>query len=173
MGASLEPLDVPENCDLYSTCSHLAEKGRTRYDINHRFLKKTTPTGGSLAPFIFTFYMVYTNGIKSVKKHCGTFTACLPQTSTRLPSLANCNQKHGSVSEVPLRQPQSQHRPEHQPRHLVVTIRHIRCVCLCCGLYGHFRGDNVQFGHLILVCIKYDALQEITCCLFRKISHSS
>ena len=26
---------------------------------------------------------------------------------------------------------------------------------------------DVQFGHLFLVCIKYDALQEVTCGLFR------
>ena len=32
---------------------------------------------------------------------------------------------------------------------------------------------NVQFGHLFLVCIKHDALQEVTCGLFRKISHCS
>ena len=30
---------------------------------------------------------------------------------------------------------------------------------------------DVQFGHLFLVCIKYDALQEVTCGLFRKMSH--
>ena len=32
---------------------------------------------------------------------------------------------------------------------------------------------DVQFGHLFLVCIKYVALQEVTCGLFRKISHCS
>ena len=32
---------------------------------------------------------------------------------------------------------------------------------------------DVQFGHLFLVCIKYDALQKVTCGLFRKISHCS
>ena len=32
---------------------------------------------------------------------------------------------------------------------------------------------DVQFGHLFLVCITYDALQEVTCGLFRKISHCS
>ena len=32
---------------------------------------------------------------------------------------------------------------------------------------------DVQFGHLFLVCIKYDALQDVTCGLFRKISHCS
>ena len=32
---------------------------------------------------------------------------------------------------------------------------------------------DVQFGHLFLVCIKYDALQEVTCGLFRKMSHCS
>ena len=32
---------------------------------------------------------------------------------------------------------------------------------------------DVLFGHLFLVCIKYDALQEVTCGLFRKISHCS
>ena len=30
---------------------------------------------------------------------------------------------------------------------------------------------DVQFGHLFLVCIKYDALQEVICGLFRKMSH--
>ena len=32
---------------------------------------------------------------------------------------------------------------------------------------------DVQFGHLLLVCIKYVALQEVTCGLFRKILHCS
>ena len=32
---------------------------------------------------------------------------------------------------------------------------------------------GVQFGHLFLVYIKYDALQEVTCGLFRKVSHCS
>ena len=32
---------------------------------------------------------------------------------------------------------------------------------------------DVQFGHLFLVCIKYVAIQEVTCGLFRKISHCS
>ena len=32
---------------------------------------------------------------------------------------------------------------------------------------------DVQFGHLFLVCVKYDALQEVTYGLFRKISHCS
>ena len=32
---------------------------------------------------------------------------------------------------------------------------------------------DVQFGHLFLVCIKYDALQEVSYGLFRKISHCS
>ena len=32
---------------------------------------------------------------------------------------------------------------------------------------------DVQFGHLFFVYIKYDALQEVTCGLFRKISHCS
>ena len=32
---------------------------------------------------------------------------------------------------------------------------------------------DVQFGHLFLVCIKYVALLEVTCGLFRKISHCS
>ena len=31
---------------------------------------------------------------------------------------------------------------------------------------------DVLSGHLFLVCIKYVALQEVTCGLFRKISHS-
>ena len=50
------------------------------------------------------------------------------------------------------------------------------------SLYLHdlkmwFRGNSVvtdvQFGHLFLVCIKYVALQEVTCGLFKKISHCS
>ena len=40
-------------------------------------------------------------------------------------------------------------------------------------LWGNSVVTDVQFGHLFLVCIKYDALQEITCGLFRKISHCS
>ena len=32
---------------------------------------------------------------------------------------------------------------------------------------------DVQFGHLLLVCIKDDALQEVICGLFRKISPCS
>ena len=32
---------------------------------------------------------------------------------------------------------------------------------------------DVQFGHLFFVYIKYDALQEVTCGVFRKISHCS
>ena len=32
---------------------------------------------------------------------------------------------------------------------------------------------DVQFGQLFLVCIKYVALQEVTCGLLRKISHCS
>ena len=32
---------------------------------------------------------------------------------------------------------------------------------------------DVQFGHLFLVYIKYDALQEVTCGLFGNISHCS
>ena len=41
----------------------------------------------------------------------------------------------------------------------------------------HYVGNSVvtdvQFGHLFLVCVKYDALQEVTYGLFRKISHCS
>ena len=44
-------------------------------------------------------------------------------------------------------------------------------------LHFSLRGNSVvmdvQFGHLFLVCIKYVALQEVTCVLFRKISHCS
>ena len=32
---------------------------------------------------------------------------------------------------------------------------------------------DVQFGHLFVVFIKYFALQEVSCGLFRKISHCS
>ena len=32
---------------------------------------------------------------------------------------------------------------------------------------------DVQFGHFFLVCIKYDALQEVTFGVFRNISHYS
>ena len=35
-------------------------------------------------------------------------------------------------------------------------------------LMGNSVVTDVQFGHLFLVCIKYDALQEVTCGLFRK-----
>ena len=38
---------------------------------------------------------------------------------------------------------------------------------------GHSVATDVEFGHLFLMCIKYDALQEVTCGLFRKISHCS
>ena len=40
-------------------------------------------------------------------------------------------------------------------------------------LLGNSVVTDIQFGHLFLVCIKYDALQEVTCGLFRKISHCS
>ena len=40
-------------------------------------------------------------------------------------------------------------------------------------LMGNSVVTDVQFGHLCLVCIKYVALQEVTCGLFRKISHCS
>ena len=36
-------------------------------------------------------------------------------------------------------------------------------------LKGNSVVTDVQFGHLFLVCIKYVALQEVTCGLFRKI----
>ena len=32
---------------------------------------------------------------------------------------------------------------------------------------------DVQFGHLFVVCIKYDALEDVNCGLFRKISPCS
>ena len=41
------------------------------------------------------------------------------------------------------------------------------------SLQGNSVVTDVQFGHLFLVCIKYVALQEVTCGLFRKISHCS
>ena len=40
-------------------------------------------------------------------------------------------------------------------------------------LKGNSVVTDVQFGHLFLVCIKYVALQEVTCGLFRKISDCS
>ena len=40
-------------------------------------------------------------------------------------------------------------------------------------IMGNSVVTDVQFGHLFLVCIKYVALQEVTCVLFRKISHCS
>ena len=40
-------------------------------------------------------------------------------------------------------------------------------------ILGNSVVTDVHFGHLFLVCIKYDALQEVTCGLFRKISHCS
>ena len=43
----------------------------------------------------------------------------------------------------------------------------------CFLVKGNSVVTDVQFGHLFLVCIKYDALQEVTCGLFRKISHCS
>ena len=41
------------------------------------------------------------------------------------------------------------------------------------NLLGNSVVTDVQFGHLFLVCIKYVALQDVTCGLFRKISHCS
>ena len=38
---------------------------------------------------------------------------------------------------------------------------------------GQLRGDGRTVWTLVLVYIKYDALQEVTCGLFRKISHCS
>ena len=43
--------------------------------------------------------------------------------------------------------------------------------CMLVGHVGNSVVADVQFGHLFLVCIKYIALQEITCGLFRNISH--
>ena len=40
-------------------------------------------------------------------------------------------------------------------------------------LKGNSVVTDIQFGRLFLMCIKYDALQEVTCGLFRKISHCS
>ena len=41
------------------------------------------------------------------------------------------------------------------------------------NLLGNSVVTDVQFGHLFLVCIKYVALLEVTCGLFRKTSHCS
>ena len=38
-----------------------------------------------------------------------------------------------------------------------------------CPIMGNSVVTDVQFGHLFLVCIKYDALQQVNCGLFRKI----
>ena len=44
---------------------------------------------------------------------------------------------------------------------------------VCFSLFYGIVVTDVQFGHLFLVCIKYVALQEVTCGLFRNISHCS
>ena len=46
-------------------------------------------------------------------------------------------------------------------------------ISLLVNYMGNSVVTDVQFGHLFLVCIKYVELQEVTCGLFRKISHCS
>ena len=65
-------------------------------------------------------------------------------------------------------------------RHLTIsdTVSCVGCKCslarlMTIQLLGNSVVTDVQFGHLFLVCIKYVALQEVTCGLFRKISHCS
>ena len=60
---------------------------------------------------------------------------------------------------------------------IIETMMNIRITPMSMKTVMTKRGNSVvtdvQFGHLFLVCIKYVALQEVTCGLFRKISHCS
>ena len=57
----------------------------------------------------------------------------------------------------------------------MVAPGHLHALHICNHIIkvGNSVVTDVQFGHLFLVCIKYVALQEVTCVLFRKISHCS
>ena len=56
---------------------------------------------------------------------------------------------------------------------LLKVVSYYYLSVLSMSVMGNSVVTDVQFGHLFLVCIKYVALQEVTCGLFRKISHCS